>query len=150
MSIRIYKAFRLKKKSELLSVCYDTRRTGVANVRKVIKGLITARASQTATPSKNPSTHDNWYAAIRSADHYVRQAYAASQTGSIYSFDDNFDVSIYWDIWPDVCTTNLAEITKLKRRYARRVNPGGRQLAWVEGLLRRQLARDKKPRRFNW
>lgn len=32
---------------------------------------------------------------------------------------------IYFDIWPDICTDNLPEITKLKRRFAKRVRSGG-------------------------
>ena len=39
------------------------------------------------------------------------------------------------DIWTSICTDNLPEITKLKRKYARRVTY---QAAWVEDLLRRQ------------
>ena len=37
------------------------------------------------------------------------------------------------DIWPNICTDNLEEVTKLKRKYARRVLWQG---AWVEDLLR--------------
>ena len=44
----------------------------------------------------------------------------------------------YWDcawhdIWSSICTDNLPEITKLKRKYARKVTW---QRAWVEDLLR--------------
>jgi spermidine synthase len=54
---------------------------------------------------------------------------------------------IYWDIWPDICTDNLKEITMLKRRYARKLAPGGWQAAWVEGELRSRVNRDRKERR---
>ena len=37
------------------------------------------------------------------------------------------------DIWPSICTDNLPEITRLKRKYASRVAWQG---AWVEHLLR--------------
>ena len=37
------------------------------------------------------------------------------------------------DIWPSICTDNLPEVTKLKRKYARRV---AYQAAWAEELLR--------------
>ena len=40
---------------------------------------------------------------------------------------------IWHDIWPSLCTDNLEEITKLKRKYARRC---GWQGAWAEHLLR--------------
>ena len=40
---------------------------------------------------------------------------------------------IWHDIWPTLCTDNLEEVTKLKRKYARRTNW---QAAWAEELLR--------------
>lgn len=45
--------------------------------------------------------------------------------------------TIYLDIWPDICTDNLKDITKLKRHFARRLRPGGWMGAWVEHKLRR-------------
>lgn len=44
----------------------------------------------------------------------------------------NWDCA-WHDIWPDICTDNLPEITKLKRKYAHRVKW---QKAWIEDLLR--------------
>lgn len=49
---------------------------------------------------------------------------------------------IWHDIWPDICVDNLADITRLKRRFARRLD--GWQGAWVEGLLRAQKRRDDR------
>jgi hypothetical protein len=49
-----------------------------------------------------------------------------------------YDV-IYFDIWADICTDNLPEISKLKRRYARRLkrkDSGSWMGAWQEPKLR--------------
>lgn len=55
--------------------------------------------------------------------------------------------TIYFDIWADKCTDNLAEISKLKRRYAkrcRRSNPGSWMGAWVETELRRKRRQERE------
>lgn len=52
--------------------------------------------------------------------------------------------TIYFDIWPQICTDNLPEITLLKRRFARRKNPGAWMGAWVEKELRYQDRREKR------
>lgn len=39
------------------------------------------------------------------------------------------------DIWPDIVSSNLAEMTTLRRRWCRRI-PAGHQLCWGEELLR--------------
>jgi len=44
--------------------------------------------------------------------------------------------TVYHDIWPNRCVENLEEIATLKRRFARRLKPGGWQGAWIEDLLR--------------
>lgn len=47
--------------------------------------------------------------------------------------------TIYFDIWANPCVDNLEEITKLKRRFARRFNrdtPGAWMGAWEEDRLR--------------
>jgi hypothetical protein len=47
--------------------------------------------------------------------------------------------TIYFDIWADICTDNLEEITKLKRKFARRLNranPACWMGAWKEEELR--------------
>jgi spermidine synthase len=53
---------------------------------------------------------------------------------------------IYFDIWPDICTDNLEEMTTLHRRFARRKNPGG----WIESWQRKRLrvirARERRHR----
>jgi hypothetical protein len=46
---------------------------------------------------------------------------------------------VYFDIWNDICTDNLGEITKLKRKFARRLNrenPDAWMGAWQEENLR--------------
>jgi hypothetical protein len=49
---------------------------------------------------------------------------------------------IYHDIWFDICTDNLDELTKLKRRFARRLNrPNGEQWGWEEDRLRYEKRR---------
>jgi len=47
--------------------------------------------------------------------------------------------TIYFDIWPDICYDNLKEVTKLKRKFARRLrrdNPRAWMAAWQEDYLR--------------
>ena len=65
---------------------------------------------------------------------HLYQADAFSMT---WPQDAQWDFA-WHDIWSDICTDNLPEITKLKRKYARRV---GWQGAWCEGLLRRMKRR---------
>ncbi len=53
--------------------------------------------------------------------------------------------TIYFDIWPDACGDNLEEITKLKRRFARRLrrdDPNSWMGAWEEDRLRHERARE--------
>jgi len=45
------------------------------------------------------------------------------------------------DIWGELCTDNLSEIAKLKRKYARKV---GWQKAWVEDWLRSEKRREQR------
>ena len=52
--------------------------------------------------------------------------------------------TIYGDIWPNISTDNLKEITKLKRKFCRRLAPGGWMGAWVEADLRYQAQREKR------
>jgi hypothetical protein len=57
---------------------------------------------------------------------------------------------IYFDVWPDICTDNLKGVTKLKRRYARRLNrdnPKSWMRAWMEESLRSRLRREKRRER---
>jgi len=51
--------------------------------------------------------------------------------------------TIYFDIWTDCCEDNLDEITKLKRRFCKRLNDGGYMGAWEEGHLRMLRRRDR-------
>jgi hypothetical protein len=57
--------------------------------------------------------------------------------------------TIYFDIWPNICVDNLKDITLLKRRFARRKNPGAWMGAWVEDKLRYE-ERASKNRRGYW
>lgn len=50
---------------------------------------------------------------------------------------------IYFDIWGDQSTDCLKEMTKLKRRFARRKREGGWMGCWREGHLRLSLARER-------
>lgn len=45
---------------------------------------------------------------------------------------------VWHDIWPDICTDNLPEMTKLKRRFARKAM---HQLCWAENECRRAKVR---------
>jgi len=51
--------------------------------------------------------------------------------------------TIYFDIWTDCCEDNLDEITKLKRRFCKRLNGGGYMGAWEEYRLRRLRRQDR-------
>jgi spermidine synthase len=44
--------------------------------------------------------------------------------------------TIYFDIWPDICTDNLDEIATLKQRFKYHKAVDGWMGAWVEGELR--------------
>jgi spermidine synthase len=52
--------------------------------------------------------------------------------------------TIYFDIWNEICQDNLTDITKLKRRLARRVRPAGWMGAWMEEKLRYQKRADAR------
>ena len=56
--------------------------------------------------------------------------------------DQKWDV-IYFDIWPNIVCDNLAEISFLKRRYAKRKKTGGYMSAWCESELRAEVRRRK-------
>lgn len=51
--------------------------------------------------------------------------------------------TIYFDIWSNICVDNLKEITKLKRKFARRLDRSGTHWmgAWQENYLRRARRR---------
>lgn len=54
----------------------------------------------------------------------------------------------WYDIWQDVSGENQEGITRLKRRYGRKV---GYQEAWAEGLVRSANARDRSwSNRYGW
>lgn len=79
---------------------------------------------------------------VRYAVHHAQAAKLTIHTGDILEWTapkgDTYDF-IYFDIWPDICTDNLAEMTKLKRRFARRLNrenPKAWMGCWQEKKLR--------------
>jgi len=49
--------------------------------------------------------------------------------------------TVYFDIWPDICSDNLKEMVLLQRKYARRLMPGGWMGCWSRDLLRGMLKR---------
>jgi spermidine synthase len=55
--------------------------------------------------------------------------------------------TIYFDIWPDLCTDYLPEMTRLHRRYARRKSPGGWMSSWNKGYLQYRRSQE---RRMGW
>lgn len=58
--------------------------------------------------------------------------------------------TLYFDIWPNVCEDNLEDMTKLRRRFARRVNrenPKAWVGCWEEGKLRYYKRRDARQAR---
>jgi hypothetical protein len=52
----------------------------------------------------------------------------------------HWDVA-WWDIWPDLCTDNLEQMTKLRRSYAKRTTWQG---CWGQELLKAQKRRDQR------
>lgn len=46
--------------------------------------------------------------------------------------------AVWHDIWPDICVDNLADMTRLKRRYAKRTDWQG---CWSEHQTRREIRR---------
>lgn len=59
------------------------------------------------------------------------------QLGAVYD-------TIYFDIWPDLCTDYLVEMTKLHRKFRRYLAPGG----WINSWCREYLREEK--RRGHW
>jgi spermidine synthase len=55
--------------------------------------------------------------------------------------------TIYLDIWPGMSTDNLSEIAKLKRKYRKRLRPGGWMAAWAEEILRSKRRREQREER---
>ena len=56
---------------------------------------------------------------------------------------ERFDV-IYFDIWPNLCTDNLGEMTRLHRRYRKHLAPGGWMGSWCRELLRSRRRQEKR------
>lgn len=52
--------------------------------------------------------------------------------------------TIYFDVWNDVCTDNLPELSRLNRRFCRKVRPDGWMGAWEEHTLRSRKRREDK------
>lgn len=52
--------------------------------------------------------------------------------------------TIYFDIWPDVCTDNLEQIAMLHHRFASRKRPGGWMDSWMADTLRHRRREEKR------
>jgi hypothetical protein len=60
---------------------------------------------------------------------------------------------LWFDIWPTLCVDDLAEHTRLRRRFARRRNPGGHTDCWGSAYLKERQRRDRAEERrggFGW
>jgi spermidine synthase len=56
--------------------------------------------------------------------------------------------TIYFDIWPDICTDNLEDMTKLHRKFARaKKDPGSYMESWMRKRLKAQKRREAKQHR---
>jgi hypothetical protein len=51
---------------------------------------------------------------------------------------------IYFDIWPDLNTDNLSEMTKLHRRFRKYLTDDGWMDSWCRGILRSERRRDQR------
>jgi spermidine synthase len=54
---------------------------------------------------------------------------------------------IYFDIWADICTDNLKDMSKLHRKFARRKKPGAWMNSWQREMLKSRHARDRREER---
>ena len=55
--------------------------------------------------------------------------------------------TVYFDIWQDICTDNLVEVTKLKRKFAKNLNRQDAEAwmgAWKEDYLRRRIRQERR------
>lgn len=52
--------------------------------------------------------------------------------------------TLWFDIWPDACTDNLDEMTRLSRAYAPLKSPGGYLGHWDREYLRSERDRDRR------
>jgi spermidine synthase len=57
--------------------------------------------------------------------------------------------TIYFDIWYDICGDNLEEITKLKRKFARRLNRENPK-CWMGAWQEDNLRYERRRRRGGW
>jgi spermidine synthase len=60
-----------------------------------------------------------------------------------------YDV-IYHDIWPELSTDTLKEMTKLHRKYAHCLAPGGWQDSWRKSDLQRAKAKEKEKEKVDY
>jgi len=70
--------------------------------------------------------------------------------GDIFEFkpakETQFD-TIYFDIWPDLCTDNLPQMGKLHRRFRRHLAPDGWIDSWCRDSLRARQRRERREER---
>lgn len=52
--------------------------------------------------------------------------------------------TIYFDIWPDICTDNLPEMGKLHRRFRRCLTPDGWMDSWCRDSLKARQRRERR------
>ncbi len=52
--------------------------------------------------------------------------------------------TLYFDIWPDICTDNLKQMTKLHRRFSHYKADGAWMGSWMWDELKAKLRREKK------
>lgn len=57
--------------------------------------------------------------------------------------------TMWWDIWLNLCTDDLAEHAALNRRFARRLRPGGYRGAWGSELLQSRRRHDQREARWS-
>ena len=62
--------------------------------------------------------------------------------------DERYD-TIYFDIWPSVCSDNLTEIAMLHQRWKTHKEKGGWMSSWMVDYLRQQR-REEQRQRYYW
>lgn len=55
--------------------------------------------------------------------------------------------TIYFDIWPNICTDNLAEMGKLHRRFRRHLAPEGWLDSWCRNTLKAKQRQERREER---
>lgn len=61
--------------------------------------------------------------------------------------DDKYD-TIYFDIWPDICSDNYEDILMLHKRWKRKKRPGGWMDSWVRKTVRKMWNREQSEEEY--